>query len=426
MREVRYLTTADHAAYAEIAAYSYNLVPQDIFDILERAKRSGDLALGAFEDGRLAAAMLDRRFAVNVNGASVPANGIGMVASSPETRRRGLVREMLSWHIGQLRREGVVLSLLYPFRFRFYNRMGWGFASRQIQVRVPVREFAGYGRDTGRIRRLMVCTKEGPLPEPGLTKEQIVAALQQIYLSETRSLNLSASREPRDWDRLLDVDSGRRYVYGWESDEGRIEGYYIGMTRGEEYPNDLRVREMFAASPDAWRGLFWFLAGHDSHIKEVRLMLPPEHQILELITEPRLDAKLEHGPMARAVDVAGLLQARGMDGVAAGSCVIRVSDELAPWNDGWFEVSVGEAPGQSAATGCGGKVVAARIPVREGEPGPAADVTLPVDVFSQVCVGVRSLAEMERYGLAETVAGPGLEFARTLFPARQIWHKEYY
>ncbi len=411
-REVRYLTPADYPAYAEVAAYSYNLTPKDITKLLEPAEQSGGLPVGAFADGRLAAAMLDRRFEVNVNGAFVRANGIGMVASSPETRRHGLVRDMLGWHLAELRRAGVVLSLLYPFEFRFYNRMGWGFASRMLQATIPVREFAGYGRDVGRMCRLGVCDKDGFHPESEYTRDEVVAAMNDIYMTQARGHNLIARREPRDWHRMLRIDEGRRYVYGWRSDAGRIEGYVMVMTRGDEYPNDLRVREMIGSTPDAWRGLFWYLSCHDSHIKNIRLMLHPDDQILELLSNPRIDAKLEHGPMARAVDAAGLLQARGTEDIERGSCTIQVMDELCEWNDGWFAVSFD-----------GDSVKAEKLLV---DPG-AADVVAPIDVFSRLAVGARSLDEMMRFGLAQAASpGPGLDFARSLFPARPVLHKEYY
>lgn len=409
-KEIRTLTKADFPAYSEVAGYSFNFPPEEVMKILDKTTRSGDGTAGIFADGRLAAALIDRRFGVNVNGAFVTANGIGMVASSPETRRRGLVRDMLAWHLEQLKQEGVVLSLLYPFNFRFYNRMGWGFASRLLQATIPVQEFTGYGRDVGRMRRLMTCDKNGLYPEPGMTKEQVIEAINGVFARAASIYNLAALREPRDWDRVLSVDESRRYVYVWESPEGRVEGYYAGMTRGDEYPNQLRVRDLWACTPDAWRGLFWFLSGHGAHIKNVRLMLPPAHQLIEVLTNPRIEGKLEHGPMARAVDVTSLLQSRGTAGLVPGRCVIRVIDELAAWNDGRFAVAFD------------GSAVQATKLADAGD----ADLTAPVDVFTQLSVGLRSVDDMIRFGLIQTTPGHGLEFARALFPARPIWHPEYY
>ena len=413
MHEVRYLTPADDQAYGRVAGYSYNLQPHKIVEMLERTRGFGDRPLGVFTpSGEMGAAMIDRRMQVNINGRDIPANGVGMVASAPETRRRGMVRDMLAWHLGQLNDDGVALSILYPFQYRFYQRLGWGFANQVVQVGVPPKEFAGHGREIGKMVLLVTLEPSGLRFADGYTKEQVVGLLQPIYEATARTNNLAAWRAPEDWDRALRVSSGIRYIYGWFAPSGQCEAYFFGGTRNEDYPTTLYTREMFASTPDGWRALFWFLSCHDSHIKLVEFSLPASNQILELLVAPRHDAKLAEGQMARIVNVERMLTMRGADGARDGKCVLRVRDELAPWNDGDFtlETAAGTAHVAKVAGGAA------------GEP----DIVAPIDVLTQMAIGTRSLEEMARFGLAGVNRGSGYDHAASLFQAKPIWHLEYY
>jgi len=409
--QVRPLTADDYGAYARIASYAFNCLPAQIMDELAR----GAPTLGVFAEGQLAAALLDRRFDLNVNGTMVRANGIGMVASAPETRRRGMVRELFAAHLEQLRDDGVVLSLLYPFNFGYYNRFGWGFGERRLKLFVPPREFAGYGRPVGRVREILYVEKDVLKPADGETLDSVIETLDRLYRAEAARWNLSAQRSRADWQRMLEVHRGRRFVFVWEPEGGgEAQGYFIGYFREERHDGDLTCRQIIAATPDAWRGLCDFLRSHDSQNKHIVFDVPFEHRLLDLLDNPRVDNKaLEHGPMVRAVDLVGLLEARGVDGICSGRCVLEVADGLAPWNDGRFSVTMAN-----------GRLTAERSEAAEG--AAEADLSGPIDVISQLAVGVRSVDDMMRFGFAQGRPGRGLDFARGLFAPRPIWHNEYY
>ena len=70
---------------------------------------------------------------------------------------------------------------------------------------------------------------------------------------------------------------------------------------------------------------------------------PPDDPALDLFMEPRLLHAVDRpGIMLRVVDVPNALLGRGYSG-GAGSVTLRVvEDTLAPWNAGWWRLSVGE------------------------------------------------------------------------------------
>lgn len=411
--ETRPLTAADAEAYSEVGAYAYNSTREREGRYLEDVRRHP--SFGVFADGRLAAALVGRRFDVSVHGRPVKADGIGMVASAPETRRLGLVRELLRAYLEQLREQGVVLSLLYPFDFQFYARMGWAFAARGLEIRVAPGELATFGRRTGNVRRVLYAEKDLQRVADGETVGGIAAKLDAVYRQATSDSNLSAVRKVEDWREMFTARRGLRHVAVWEGPSKRVEGYVVYTVRvaGEwGIPADLDVREMFAVSPEAWRGLCGFLATHDSHIRHVIIRLLPEHPLLELVRNPRVEnGKLVPGAMARAVDVAGLLGARGTPDSGPGECTVAVSDPLAPWNDGSFLLRSD-----------GGELAVQPVEV----PPAGTDIRADVNGFTQLAIGYRGVDEMLLFGIIAGNPGPRLDFARRLFPVRPTMHLEYY
>lgn len=409
---------AELDAYTRLGAYAYNSLPTGIGEYLDQFERLGVGTLGVFDGDELAAALADRRMRVQVNGALVAANGIGMVASAVTSRRRGLVRDLIAAHLEQLRDDGVVLSLLYPFQFRFYGRMGWGFGERGLRIKAAPKEFAAYGRPVGQVREVLYAEKGLVQPAPGQTLDSIIDAMERIHPRLKAGWQLAAERTRTDWQEMLSVTRGRRYLFFWYPSPGAApEGYLFVYFREETQEVDVSVREMAATSPDGWRGLFHLISQHDSQNKKVAMYLPFEHQLHELLENPRVDAEVGHGVMVRAVDLPGLLAGRGTDGAGPGRCSITVtSDTLAPWNQGTWQISVGRDGGPAQVERCGSC----------GAGSPGADLEGPIDAVSQLVCGVRGVDEMLRFGLLTAREGPGLQVARALFPRRPIWHNEYY
>ena len=441
MPEVRPLTPDDIPAYSAIAGYAFNGTPERIRIYLE-PPYAGRM-LGVFSEGKLAAALMEFPFEVWLLGRLVDAVGVATIASAPETRRSGLVRELMFGHLRRLRDEGVGLSLLYPFSFAFYERFGWSLAAQRVELKVPPAEFAAYGRRVGRIRQLIYAEKELFQPLGGETEESAIATLDRVYEREAARFNLTARRTAEYWrNRVLQVDEGRRFAFVWEDDAGEVRGHVISRVTEEKDMAPLVVREIISTTPDGWRGLFFFLSCHESQHKHVRFVLPAGSPLLDLFGNPRIEeSKVSPGVMARIVDVKRLLEARGVGGEGGGaasiplrgSCLIRVHDQLAPWNDGTFAVrcdgravTVREVKAGDSVAGTVGAAGAADVAAAAGETTAAPDLDIDIGILSRVAVGARSLGDILEFGLATGRPGPGLDFALSFFPARPIWHPEYY
>lgn len=61
---------------------------------------------------------------------AVPVGGIGSVFTRPEARGRGLASALLERALEEMRRRGLVLSVLFASRHAFYGRLGWQLVPR--------------------------------------------------------------------------------------------------------------------------------------------------------------------------------------------------------------------------------------------------------------------------------------------------------
>ncbi len=410
--EIRPMTRDDLPSYVGVGAYAYNAPRAEITEWLESLE--SQIMLGLYEDGELSAAMGDSRFDIWLDGRLVKANGIGAIASAPTGRHKGYVRRLLAEHLRQLKTDGVLFSMLYPFRYDFYRRMGWGPAVRMPEFKVPIGQFAAFGRRTGRVRLILYSVKGELHPAAGESLESVTAKLRPVYEAAVSGYNLAVRRGDQHWKQMLEMRRGR-HVFVWEDGDGRVQGYLALRSPGEPEPTQMAVRELHAVTPDAWRGLFYFIHSHEAQHSRVLLAIPPEHPMLDLLSDPRAleIGKWTTGPMARVVDVGGVLaekaaSRKSRSGLPTGGrCLIAIKDELVPWNDGLWSVS---------ADGRIDRVAPSAMP----------DLEMEIAAFSILAAGAREVDDLLGFGLATGRPGSGLDYARGLFSKRPLWHTEYY
>lgn len=103
----------------------------------ERVRReceaSHDLQYGAFtDDGQMMGRIVNNKFTTLLDGHPVPTGGIGGVATLPEYRNDGCIRQIFQVLLADAYRDGEVLSCLYPFNISFYRKFGYEAAPFQV------------------------------------------------------------------------------------------------------------------------------------------------------------------------------------------------------------------------------------------------------------------------------------------------------
>jgi predicted acetyltransferase len=117
-------------------AFQYELSAEERAERLARFKP--ELNWGYFVDGELAAKLIILPLTIGLNGRSFTMGGIAGVATWPEYRRHGMVKQLLMHALEQMREQGQTISCLHPFEFSFYRKFGWETYTDYKRYEIPL------------------------------------------------------------------------------------------------------------------------------------------------------------------------------------------------------------------------------------------------------------------------------------------------
>ncbi|QCS42834.1 enhanced intracellular survival protein Eis [Natrinema versiforme] len=324
--------------------------------------------------------------------------GLASVATPPEYRRRGYVRQLLARSLAEYRDHDVRFSVLWPFRYRFYRQYGWDTCTRLVthECEPSVLSVASdaVDRDAGSFRRLEADEYE---------------ALEPAYETYADRYSLALERDEEWWRHRVFAGSERDpFVYAYERN-GQVRGYLVYTMDGTDGDRTMVVSELAAIDHDAVLALLSFCYDHESQVQRVRLRVADDVPLRAIAREPdQIETTVADGPMVRVVDIAETLSAVAYPDRDA-TVTIAVEDPLAEWNDGTFRLAVSD-----------GRADCRRLRDHETLQS-SADVRLDIGALSQLVVGFQSAAALERTGRLETTDASSLETMSTLFPETTVF-----
>lgn len=284
--------------------------------------------------GEMRACLVNFPFEIYMEGARLKLGGIAGVASLPEHRREGHVGELLVRCIAEMKEQGYPLSGLYPFKQSFYRRYGWEVATGWLDNLAPVEAFSRFRKSPGVIRRYL----------PG---EVDWLALRNLYRPQAEGRRGWMVREsPQHWLNWVLTPWGQ---YQWHTalwhptPQAAPEGAVIYRLDRPKDVSTIVVRQVIALNPAAERGLWGFVANHDSQVKQVRTRTRLDYPLTHLIEDTgSVEATYHHGWQLRLIDLKAAFEARPWPQEVSGSLVVWVRDQSAPWNTGTWKISFEE------------------------------------------------------------------------------------
>ncbi|QDX41332.1 enhanced intracellular survival protein Eis [Salarchaeum sp. JOR-1] len=347
---------------------------------------------GVFDGDDLLAVCRHYWFTARVRGDTHPMAGLSAVATPPENRRRGLVRDMLAESLREYRDRDTYLSALWPFKHPFYAQFGWATATEYVTHECPPDALA-FARDAelpGTWSRLDA-DDWNRLPD-------VLAAHGERYeLTLDRTEEWWRKRVFRGWD----TDP---YVYCWRDATGTDRAYVVYRVASDD-GKTLTVQDAAWTDYDAYLAILGFLADHDSQVETVRLRGPVDSPLLDVVDDPgEVETTVSAGPMVRLVDVAAALTAFDYPPVDA-TLTISVSDALADWNDDSFRLTVTDGTPEIERTTAD------------------ADLALDVGTLTQLAVGHRTIRDLARTR-ALRADDDTLDTLRDLFPETTTFLRE--
>lgn len=332
--EIRQLAADEHESLSHTlaAAFGGEHRPAEV-ERFQRLLPGRDF--GAFEDGNLVGVTTSHPLELSIPGGSLRAAGVTGVGVVPTHRRRGILTRLTRRQLEQLLESGEPLAFLWASEGGIYGRFGYGVASRNARAncerdRTVLRED---GPPKGSVRLLTIEEARDELPD---VYERVAVETPGFFV-----------RAPVwwEWHRLYDPeherDGGSPLFCAALELDGRLEGYalYRRHNRWEQGVSTgrLEVVEQMATSAVAVREIWRFLLGVDL-VKSIQVaLLPIDHPLFLLVTEPsRLRLSVGDGIWLRLVDVQKALSRRSY--AAEEAITIDLADSFCAWNEGCYRI----------------------------------------------------------------------------------------
>ena len=285
-------------------------------------------------------------------GRRVATLNVASFAVAPEDRGQGHARRLIAEIVRHGDERGIGLSLLFPATTRLYRSSGWEIAGELARFEVDARSVPG----------------TGPLLRRGGDGADW-AAIRRCYDRACRSQNGPAARTEERWARL--AGAAYRYVLDGAGGNtpagvrGELDAYVLvdHARSSGHWQHRLVLVDWSATSADGFAAIAAFV-GREGTIGRDATYTAPAGGLWDLHL-PEQSAKRTGGLywMARGLDLAAAVSARGYPRPVTGSLTVRVEDPLLPrWAaPHLLEIAGGEGrltPAGDGVSTSGGEVVA--------------------------------------------------------------------
>jgi predicted acetyltransferase len=306
--------------YAPLHRYAFFTSPPLDFSSYEknRAIYAQTLNLAMFEDETAVATVMASPMSQTIRGKVFKMGGIWGVTSSPTTRRKGYVRDLMTEAHRLFNEDGYAVATLYPFRESFYERMGYTLFVHHRRVKIK----------TGDMKSLLSLELRGSV-EFMLRSDgwEIYRDFVQAQQSKIHGMGMFLTTE---FENLKTADL-------WLAIARDESGEVIGVMpyKITAFWGTFEVPHLFFSNSLGRFLLLQFAAKHLDQTTEVdiRRLHPdarPETWMSDLAVKSDPDIWLT--PMGRVINVQAL---EGMQ-VGNGAFSTKISDPQCSWNNAIF------------------------------------------------------------------------------------------
>jgi predicted acetyltransferase len=361
-------------------------------------RRFPDDVLVGEDDHQIVASLNMIPYHIWIGGARLPMLGIATVANRLESRRRGYASQLCSAAIQHGYQQGYTVSILYPFRYSFYRRLGWGAIGEALEYNFSPRSLPAFA--SAGVRRFQVADLFA------------VATCHQRFVEQGNCL---AERTQSVWEHWhKEIAAHKRIVMVYQPAD-KIHGYisFRADTSSHWLNQSLEVQELVYTDAVAYQALLGYLATLSDQFTNIRYRASRNEVLHYLLTDPRdqlqptLPATLGSRAgqlitsyMLRVLNVAAALQARPSYHQLNGQINFKITDPQLSENNQIF----------------GWRLTNGKPEVVTGGISQAPQLELTIDLFSQLYAGALRATQAAFAGL---ITLPHLEVGQWL---DQVFH----
>ncbi|KXY07313.1 GNAT family N-acetyltransferase [Bacillus sp. FSL K6-0067] len=293
-------------------AFQYKVEEERMQQQLTKMKESHEV-YGIMEGEDLAAKLHLIPFHIYIGEEKFKMGGVAGVATYPEYRRSGYVKELLQHFLQTMKKDGYTVSMLHPFAVTFYRKYGWELCANLLVCHLTKSDLVMKKQVNGTVKRF--------------NKENHPEEVEKLYETFAKRFSGMLVRDEKWWLQAVYDDLTLAIYY----DENKTaSGYMLYKVENSK----MTVEEFVPLHNEARNGLWNFICQHDSMIKELEMTVSENEPLLYTLQEPRVKTEIKPYFMGRIVDVEQFLKQYELNwNNVQQEVILHITDSFAPWNN---------------------------------------------------------------------------------------------
>ncbi|MGG3044881.1 GNAT family N-acetyltransferase [Bacillus anthracis] len=293
-------------------AFQYKVEEERMQQQLTKMKESHEV-YGIMEGENLAAKLHLIPFHIYIGKEKFKMGGVAGVATYPEYRRSGYVKELLQHSLQTMKKDGYTVSMLHPFAVSFYRKYGWELCANLLVCHMTKSDLVMKKQVNGTVKRF--------------NKENHQEEVEKLYETFAERFSGMLVRNEKWWLQAVYDDLTLAIYY----DENKTA---VGYMLYKIEKSKMTVEEFVPLHNEARNGLWNFICQHDSMIKDLEMTVSENEPFLYTLQEPRVKAEIKPYFMGRIVDVEQFLKQYELNwNNVQQEVILHITDSFAQWNN---------------------------------------------------------------------------------------------
>ncbi|MFX1509970.1 MAG: enhanced intracellular survival protein Eis [Promethearchaeota archaeon] len=328
--EIRKITNKERSTLMDLYRYAYTEWTDQPVKDEELDEIIVEETLGIFDNGQLVSSLRIHDFQQSIRGILKNCGGVAGVATYPEARTKGYVRQLMRAGFKQMHEDGQSVSMLDPFKPSFYEKFGYVTANAPYIVEAPINHLQASNLESSSSEWTYERLRAVEVQEPFLK------FIREVGPKQYHGFIIFRTITPAMWKQRV-KDSLVVFI----RHKGKIQAVCRYRIKGERssgrWQANLTVIDSLWRTREARNHLFYFLSRHQDQIDNIIIHAPFETKVEHWFKDIRLKVDRKTPWMVRIVDVIKAFEK--LPGVGEDIITIEVSDADCPWNHGIFSLT---------------------------------------------------------------------------------------
>jgi len=383
--EIRKLTEKEREANSRLMRYAFQTSKNTYENIESPIKLPMNWSYGAFDEEKLVATASYIPYQIRLRSKDFGMSGVAGVASKPEYRNRGLIRDIMTKMFKHMYDNKIPISVLYPFKLSFYEMLGYKLVDECVDYHFKISD---------------IIYKETNYDM--IEVDEINDDIMKIYHKVVLNFDYIAKRPLKDYWQRFYTGNYKFICYNRDQPVGYIIITFLKVNehRIKHPERTIFIQEIFWLDQKAKQTLFNFLWSHRDQREYILGAFPINENIIDLLRTPRIELRsIRANSLLRIIDVKAVFENLEYN-LADFSILFHINDEFCPWNNGIFTLTSKE------------KNVKVDVNNTSKE---SVDIEIDIGHLAQLIAGFRTVGELCELDFI-TVNHEKLELLEKLFP----------